>query len=300
MRVPRHHGLAHARLSSVHPITRALRGPAAQRGGSALTGAACPPSQPATLHERRPPRRGARRPPAAAAGRRGTRRRDRGAGRARPAPRRPGRQLLAVPPLRRRRPDRPHRLAPVRQIRPPRPDGWFVRETEWEAAQTVCLWRDASASMRWRSRAGPDRETRARRPAAAGAGLAAAARRRAGAADRAPARARCPAAAASTGSPQDLDQRGGRRRRPAAAASRCRATPAWCCSATSCRRWTEIQAVIGRLAAVPVTGYLLQMLDPAETTAALQRPHPLPRPGARGRHADPARRDACATHTPAG
>lgn len=35
----------------------------------------------------------------------------------------------------------------------PAPDGWFVRETEWEAAQTVCLWRDVSASMRWRSRA---------------------------------------------------------------------------------------------------------------------------------------------------
>jgi uncharacterized protein (DUF58 family) len=32
------------------------------------------------------------------------------------------------------------------------PEGWFIRETEWEAAQTVCMWRDASASMRWRSR----------------------------------------------------------------------------------------------------------------------------------------------------
>jgi uncharacterized protein (DUF58 family) len=31
-------------------------------------------------------------------------------------------------------------------------DRAFVRETEWEAAQTVCLWRDASPSMRWRSR----------------------------------------------------------------------------------------------------------------------------------------------------
>ena len=31
------------------------------------------------------------------------------------------------------------------------PDGWFIRETEWEAAQTVCLWRDASPSMRWHS-----------------------------------------------------------------------------------------------------------------------------------------------------
>ncbi len=27
----------------------------------------------------------------------------------------------------------------------------FVRETEWEAAQTVCLWVDGSARMRWRS-----------------------------------------------------------------------------------------------------------------------------------------------------
>jgi uncharacterized protein (DUF58 family) len=32
-------------------------------------------------------------------------------------------------------------------------DRAFVRETEWEAAQTVCLWRDGSASMRWQSRA---------------------------------------------------------------------------------------------------------------------------------------------------
>src|SRR5271163_1332680 len=37
----------------------------------------------------------------------------------------------------------------------PVPHGWFVRETEWEAAQTVCLWRDASASMRWHSRLAP-------------------------------------------------------------------------------------------------------------------------------------------------
>ncbi|HTW29190.1 MAG TPA: DUF58 domain-containing protein [Acetobacteraceae bacterium] len=31
-------------------------------------------------------------------------------------------------------------------------DRAFIRETEWEAAQTVCLWRDGSPSMRWRSR----------------------------------------------------------------------------------------------------------------------------------------------------
>jgi uncharacterized protein (DUF58 family) len=34
----------------------------------------------------------------------------------------------------------------------PAPHGWFVRETEWEAAQTVALWRDGSPSMRWHSR----------------------------------------------------------------------------------------------------------------------------------------------------
>src|ERR1700748_1660330 len=43
----------------------------------------------------------------------------------------------------------------------PAPEGWFIRETEWEAAQTVCLWRDASASMRWRSRgAAPEKRER--------------------------------------------------------------------------------------------------------------------------------------------
>ena len=31
-------------------------------------------------------------------------------------------------------------------------DRAFVRETEWEAAQTILLWRDASPSMHWRSR----------------------------------------------------------------------------------------------------------------------------------------------------
>jgi uncharacterized protein (DUF58 family) len=34
-----------------------------------------------------------------------------------------------------------------------RADRLFVRQTEWEAAQTVCVWRDGSAAMRWRSKA---------------------------------------------------------------------------------------------------------------------------------------------------
>ncbi|MGH7043870.1 MAG: DUF58 domain-containing protein [Acetobacteraceae bacterium] len=33
----------------------------------------------------------------------------------------------------------------------PAPLGWHVRETEWEAAETVCLWADASPSMDWHS-----------------------------------------------------------------------------------------------------------------------------------------------------
>ena len=32
------------------------------------------------------------------------------------------------------------------------PEGWLVRQTEWDAAQTVYLWRDGSPSMAWRSR----------------------------------------------------------------------------------------------------------------------------------------------------
>ncbi len=36
-----------------------------------------------------------------------------------------------------------------------RSDRHFVRETEWEAAQTVALWRDAGPAMAWRSREAP-------------------------------------------------------------------------------------------------------------------------------------------------
>ncbi len=36
-----------------------------------------------------------------------------------------------------------------------RADRAFIRETEWEAAQTVALWRDGGPAMRWRSKAAP-------------------------------------------------------------------------------------------------------------------------------------------------
>ncbi len=138
----------------------------------------------------------------------------------------------------------------------------FIRETEWEAAQTVCLWRDGSASMRWKS-AGAAVEKRARaellllalaslllrggervalmgdamRPVAGRSGLdrMAVALSRSGDDDAGvPAQAPVPrhARVVLIGdflSPLD-----------------------------------DVQAAVGRLAAVPVTGHLLQVLDPAE------------------------------------
>jgi len=44
----------------------------------------------------------------------------------------------------------------------PAPQGWVVRESEWEASETVCLWVDASPSMHWRSAASlPEKHARA-------------------------------------------------------------------------------------------------------------------------------------------
>jgi uncharacterized protein (DUF58 family) len=145
----------------------------------------------------------------------------------------------------------------------PVPDGWFIRETEWEAAQTVCLWRDASASMRWCSR-GMSIEKRERadllllalaslllrggervqlmragvRPVSGRGGL-----------DRL-AQDLTSAAADDAGMPPPLPLP----RHASVVLFGDFLSPL-----------PEIQAVVGRLAAVPVTGYLLQILDPAET-----------------------------------
>jgi uncharacterized protein (DUF58 family) len=141
------------------------------------------------------------------------------------------------------------------------PDGWFIRETEWEAAQTVCLWRDGSASMRWRSRHVPvQKRERAdllllalaslllrggervmmmrdeARPIASRAGL-----------DR---------FAADLVGPEDENGLPPSVRLPRHGTvilfSDFLSPP------------EEIRALLGRLAAVPVTGFLLQILDPAE------------------------------------
>jgi len=145
----------------------------------------------------------------------------------------------------------------------PVPDGWFIRETEWEAAQTVCLWRDGSESMRWRSRVVPvEKRDRANllllalaslllrggervlmmqpdaRPIAGRFGL-----------DRIA--AGLLAADDDSGLPPPM-------KLPRHASV--------VLFGDFLSPLEEIQAVIARLAAVPVTGYLLQVLDPAEAT----------------------------------
>ena len=144
----------------------------------------------------------------------------------------------------------------------PAPDGWFIRETEWEAAQTVCLWRDASASMHWRSRGTPvEKCERANllllalaalllrggervtmivpdaRPVSGRAGLDRLAEALAGNAD---------------------DDVGLPPRVPLPRHARV------VLFGDFLSPLADIQAVVGRMSAIPVTGYLLQILDPAE------------------------------------
>jgi uncharacterized protein (DUF58 family) len=144
----------------------------------------------------------------------------------------------------------------------PVPHGWFVRETEWEAAQTVCLWRDASASMRWHSRlSSVDKRDRAgllllalaslllrggERVALMDGGLRAIAGR-SGLDRLADTLERAPDDNAGVPPPVALPRHAtvvlvGDFLAPLA----------------------DIQAAIGRLAAIPTSGHLLQILDPAE------------------------------------
>jgi len=157
----------------------------------------------------------------------------------------------------------------------PAPEGWFVRETEWEAAQTVCLWRDASASMRWHSRLGPeDKRDRAGVLLLALASLLLRAGERvatiehgAGAAERNGGRALRP-----------VQSRAGLERL-ADALDRAPDDDTGIPAPTGLPRHAtvvligdflaplpEIQAGIARLAAVPAGGHLLQVLDPAEAS----------------------------------
>lgn len=144
----------------------------------------------------------------------------------------------------------------------PAPEGWVIRETEWEAAQTVCLWRDSSASMRWRSRGAP-MEKRDR----AGLLLLALASLLLRGGERVTMIA--PGARSISG-------RSGLDRLAEALASEApddRGLPAVVALPRHARvvlfgdflsPLADIQAAIGRLAAIPVSGHLLQILDPAE------------------------------------
>jgi len=144
----------------------------------------------------------------------------------------------------------------------PVPDGWFIRETEWEAAQTVCLWRDASASMRWNSRAVTvEKRERAELLLLALAALLLRGGERA--------LLMRPGARPVSGRggldrlAQDLNNE------PADSAG----LPPHIALPRHASvvlfgdflsPLPEIHAFVGQLAAVPVTGYLLQILDPAE------------------------------------
>jgi uncharacterized protein (DUF58 family) len=144
----------------------------------------------------------------------------------------------------------------------PAPEGWVIRETEWEAAQTVCLWRDTSASMRWRSRAasvekrdragllllalaslllrGGERVTmiaRDARPISGRAGL-----------DRL-------AEALAGEAPEDVGLP------PVVALPRHARVVLF---GDFLSPLPEIQTAIGRLSGIPVNGFMLQILDPAE------------------------------------
>jgi uncharacterized protein (DUF58 family) len=141
------------------------------------------------------------------------------------------------------------------------PDGWFIRETEWEAAQTVCLWRDGSASMRWRSRQVPvEKRDRADLLLLALASLLL----------RGGERVRLLRdGAAPVTSRSGLDRLAGELARthdeqglPPPIRLPRHGTVVLLSDFLS--PIEEIKAVLGRFAAAPVTGYLMQILDPAE------------------------------------
>jgi uncharacterized protein (DUF58 family) len=147
------------------------------------------------------------------------------------------------------------------------PDGWFIRETEWEAAQTVSLWRDTSASMRWRSR-----QVRVEKCDRANLLLLSLASLLLRGGERVMMMQRD---ARSVSSRSGLD-------RLAAELATTNDDGGLPPDVRVPRHGTvvlfsdflspldDIKAMIARFAAVPVTGYLLQILDPAETALPYQ------------------------------
>ena len=142
----------------------------------------------------------------------------------------------------------------------PAPNGWFVRETEWEAAQTVCLWRDASASMHWRHSGRTEKIERAGLLTLALAALLLRGGERV-----MPLRPGARPVGGRFGLRQlalELDAAADEGGLPADMPIPRHATVVLIGDFLS--PLADIQAVVGRLAAAPARGYLLQVLDPAE------------------------------------
>jgi uncharacterized protein (DUF58 family) len=150
----------------------------------------------------------------------------------------------------------------------PVPDGWFIRETEWEAAQTVCLWRDASPSMHWRSRAGSvEKRERADLLLLALASLLLRGGERVMmiAPDARPISGRVGLDRLAETLMSSGDEVAGLP--PRASLPRHARVVLF---GDFLSPLEEIQAEIGRLSAIPVSGYLLQVLDPAEADLPYQ------------------------------
>jgi uncharacterized protein (DUF58 family) len=140
-------------------------------------------------------------------------------------------------------------------------DRAFIRDMEWEAAQTVCLWRAAAASMAWRSaRALPEKRQRADLLLLALASLLV----RAGEQVRligVPGRAfrgRSAVESVARALPE-----GGDGLPPRAL------VPARSCVVLMGDFFSplnEVRASVGVLAGLPVRGHMLQILDPAEVS----------------------------------
>ena len=148
----------------------------------------------------------------------------------------------------------------------PAPHGWFVRETEWEAAQTVCLWRDSSPSMHWRRGGSVEKYERASLLILALAALLLRGGERI--------LPMIPGARPVAGRfglerfAADLDSATDDAGLPPDIALPRHATAVLIGDFLS--PLNDIQATVGRLAATPVRGYLLQVLDPAEAALPYQ------------------------------
>ncbi len=147
------------------------------------------------------------------------------------------------------------------------PEGWFIRETEWEAAQTVCLWRDASASMRWRSRlVAVEKRDRANLLLLSLASLLLRGGERV---------AMMRQGARSVSSRSGLDRLAAGLDTPDDDAGlpppvRLPRHGTVVLFSDFLSPLDDIRTLIGGFAAVPVSGYLLQILDPAETALPYQ------------------------------